>query len=122
MPKDQRDPKLVMVVEDEPDISLMLKTQLELNGYRVIVAKPGIMSLLTKDFWTWIDIAVIDAMMPHVPGREILAFLSSSLPNIRRVLCTASLQQVEEYGHLAHAVVIKPYSLQELLVAVGGQA
>lgn len=114
-------PKLVMVVEDEPDIARMLETQLTLNGYKVIVAKAGSMSLLTRDFWTWVDIAVIDAMMPFVSGREIMNFLAAAMPRIRRVLCTASLQAIQDYGNLAHAVVVKPYTIQELLKAVGGE-
>lgn len=109
-----------MVVEDEPDIALMLQTQLTINGYRVILAKTGTQSLLDRDFWTWVDIAVIDAMMPFISGREIMNFLAGSMPRIRRVLCTASLQAVQEYGHLAHAIIVKPYSLRELLDAVEG--
>lgn len=112
---------LVMVVEDEPDIATMLETQLTFHGYRVIIANPGHNTLLTRDFWTWVDVAVIDAMMPLIPGQEVLMFLASHLPQIRRVLCTASLLSVREYGHLADAIVTKPYTLPELLEAVGGE-
>lgn len=111
---------LVMVVEDEPDIRRMLHDQLTLNGYKVLLGEIGTMSLLDKDYWTWVDIAVVDAMMPHVSGKQVLTFLASNLPKIRRVLCTASLPFVQEWGHLADAVVVKPYSLSELLRAVKG--
>lgn len=109
-----------MVVEDEPDIARLVELQLAQHGYRVIIAKPGQMSLLDPDFWTWVDVAVVDAMMPFISGKQVLQFLATNLPDIRRVLCTASIPLARELGEFAHALVTKPFSAQELINAVEG--
>lgn len=114
--------KTVMVVEDEADIAGLIRTYLELEDYNVIIAPVGVQSLLERDFWTWVDVAIIDAMMPFIPGEAILSFLATNLPGVRRVLCTASMLASERLVDLTDAVLTKPFTKQELLIAVGGGA
>ena len=38
-------PKCVMIIDDEPNVRLMLRTALELSGYRVVEAADGLAAL-----------------------------------------------------------------------------
>jgi DNA-binding response OmpR family regulator len=60
-------PKCVLIVDDEPNIRLMLRTALQSTGYRVLEAADGLaaLSLLRR---TRCDLVLLDLRMPKVDG------------------------------------------------------
>jgi CheY-like chemotaxis protein len=66
-----RDGKLVLVVDDEPDVRTSLSLILRMEGYRVIAAAQGQVALeLIEEEVP--DIVLTDFMMPWMNGRELI--------------------------------------------------
>jgi DNA-binding response OmpR family regulator len=68
------DPKCVLIVDDEPNVRLMLRTALESAGYRVLEAADGLGALARLRDGTC-DLVVLDLRMPKLDGMETLARL-----------------------------------------------
>ena len=64
-------PKTILVVDDEPDIRQTVKSILEINGYKVIIAEDGDDCLkILRDVKP--DLILLDIMMPGTPVAEII--------------------------------------------------
>ena len=57
----------VLLVEDDPNFGMILKDYLELNDYKVILAKDGIEGIIEYRKADY-DICVLDVMMPRKDG------------------------------------------------------
>ncbi len=57
----------VLLVDDEPDINLVLKARLEAEGYQVATAKNGL-EALEKFAIERPDLIITDVMMPGLSG------------------------------------------------------
>lgn len=68
------DTRKVLIADDEPDILEILKYNLEKEGYQVITAKDG-NEALDKAKHSKPDLIVLDMMMPHKTGLEVLELL-----------------------------------------------
>src|SRR4051812_36908026 len=61
----------VLVVDDEPDIRYLVKVNLELDGHEVLTAANGTEALeLVRAAPP--DVVLLDVMMPHMDGWEVL--------------------------------------------------
>lgn len=67
--------KLIMVVDDEPDVRQSVKMILEMNGYRVVEAE-GVDECLNKIKDEKPDLILLDIMMPGTPVSELLKQIS----------------------------------------------
>lgn len=67
----QDETKRVLLVEDEPDISMLYKEVLEDAGYTVVTALDGDtgLDLILEDSW---DLLLLDIMLPGRDGVQIL--------------------------------------------------
>lgn len=61
----------VLVIDDEPDLLAELKPLLERSGYEVATAIDGLDGLKKLETWQP-DLLILDVMMPHLDGRELL--------------------------------------------------
>jgi len=61
----------IVIVEDNPALSEIYKTRLELIGYRCVVAQDGIAALYHIQKETP-DLVLLDIMIPNVSGDQIL--------------------------------------------------
>jgi DNA-binding response OmpR family regulator len=69
--------KVILVVDDEPDIRRMLKRLLTTRGHRVIEADRGLYALrMVKEHHP--DLIVLDAMLPEVHGFDIARRIKNS--------------------------------------------
>ena len=59
--------KCVLIVDDEPNVRLMLRTTLETAGYRVLEAADGL-AALAQLRQTSCDLILMDLRMPEVDG------------------------------------------------------
>src|SRR5947209_3965090 len=68
----------ILVVDDEPDIRLLTKLNLERDGHRIVTASNGTEALsAVKEAPP--DLILLDVMMPEVDGWTVLDELKSHL-------------------------------------------
>jgi two-component system phosphate regulon response regulator PhoB len=109
----------VLVVEDEEALALLLKYNLEKEGYRVSVAQDGEEALMQAEEHRP-DLVILDWMLPKVPGIEVCRRLRARTEarNTPIVMLTARGDEGERIRGLdtgADDYVIKPFSMSELL-------
>jgi len=106
----------ILVVEDEPGIAFSLETDLETEGYEVVVVADGseaVPRALAGNF----DLILLDVMLPHKDGFEVCRELRHRGLKIPVILLTAKTQEAEKVMGLdvgADDYVTKPFSPREL--------
>jgi len=110
--------KKILVVDDEPDIRLILTTLLGVQGYEVDIAEDG-RRALTKLQEVEYDLMLLDLMMPHVDGFEVLRRLPAALldrmPVIVLTAKTAQRDILDGYAGGATCFVKKPFANREMV-------
>lgn len=61
----------ILVIDDEPDLLAELSPLLERSGYEVATASDGLDGLNKLETWQP-DLLILDVIMPHLDGRELL--------------------------------------------------
>ena len=112
----------VLVVEDEESLALLLKYNLEKEGYRVSLAEDGEEALIQADEGRP-DLVLLDWMLPKVPGIEVCRRLRarSDARNVPIVMLTARGDEGERIRGLdvgADDYIVKPFSMSELLARI----
>ena len=77
--------KLVLIVEDDPDISLAMSVSLRLAGHDVATAPTGEAALASLTT-TRPDVLVLDLGLPGIGGREVLSAVVGPTPRWRHCL------------------------------------
>lgn len=107
----------VLLVDDDPDISLALSDYLRKEGFDVEVVETGNAAILKGTTQTF-DVVLLDVGLPDRDGIEVLGELSECKPQLPVVLLTAftSLQKTTPPDKLkkAFAYLTKPYSREEV--------
>jgi DNA-binding response OmpR family regulator len=111
----------VLIVDDEPDILLMLRVNLEAEGYQTALAADG-ETALRRIADERPDVVLLDVMMPAVDGWGVLEALASDLYSHRVIVVSAKSSERDitralELG--ASAYLRKPFDVDELLELVG---
>jgi DNA-binding response OmpR family regulator len=111
----------VLIVDDEPDILLMLRVNLEADGYETALAADGETALrrISEEHF---DIVLLDVMMPVMDGWGVLQGLSDKTEKPRVVVVSAksSARDVARALDLGAAdYVTKPFSPVELSELIG---
>ena len=113
-----KDKKLVMLVDDNPDILYSVQKGLEsLGDYKVITAESGRKCLqLLKDIKP--DLILLDIMMPGMDGWDTCAKIKGDkkTENIPIVFLTAKTDPISKsMGTLASAdYITKPFEMKDL--------
>jgi len=117
--------KKILIVDDEKDISLMLKKRLTAEGYSVITANDGYTALaLAKSQLP--DLIILDIIMPGMEGVEVAEKLKEHplTKSIPVIFLTAILRKTEDdkEGHIIAGNIIfaKPINTEELLTEIKG--
>src|SRR5277367_7069992 len=112
----------ILVVDDEPQITRVLRTTLSSQGYDIRVANDGEMALeLMKN---WIPHVVItDLAMPNLDGVGLCRKLRqiSQVPIIVLSVRGQDRTKVEALDAGADDYVTKPFSMNELLARIRAQ-
>lgn len=108
------DRKRVLVVDDEPDVLLLCRVNLEFEGYQVHEASDGAMAM-ARVHDVEPDVILLDVMMPRMDGWQVLAALKSddTLKDIPVVMLTAKVQdqdQIRGWSAGAAEYITKPFS------------
>lgn len=117
-----RSKKLILVVEDEPDIAESLDARLGLAGYDVAVAKDG-KEGVSKARELKPDLVVLDVMLPKVDGFEVCRILKSEpkTKDIFILMLTAlnSMGDVDRAFEVgANDYLNKPFTNERLLAKI----
>jgi len=110
----------ILVVDDDPQMQLALKTSLMRNDYETTVACNGKQALKFLENDTF-DVIVSDQRMPEMDGIELLASLQAKEYDIPFVMITAYgtiNQAVEAMQAGAADFITKPFSVDDLLRVV----
>ncbi len=112
-------PAKVLVVDDEPHLLKLVRSNLEAAHYKVITAMDGTSALAVLQE-EGADLVVLDIMMPGVDGFEVLQKIRE-FSVVPVILLTAKDQEVDVVRGLrlgADDYVRKPFSVHELLARV----
>lgn len=115
MPQKQR----ILIADDEPQITRVLRTGLTTRGYDVRVAADGESALDMFNDWHP-DLVVTDLAMPNIDGKELCTRLRlvSQVPIIVLSVKGEEKTKVEALDAGADDFVTKPFSMEELLARV----
>ncbi|MEZ4375254.1 MAG: response regulator transcription factor [Polyangiaceae bacterium] len=112
--------KRILVVEDDPSISMGLSMNLEAEGYSVAVAEDGEQGLkLAREFKP--DLLVLDVMLPRLNGFEVLRTLRGEGVAVPIIMLSARGAEMDKVMGLelgAEDYITKPFGLAELLARV----
>lgn len=113
---------LVMVIEDEEALGLLLKYNLEKEGYEVILETRGNKALAEIEKYGP-SVILLDWMLPEISGVEICKLVRSKpdIKNIPIIMLTAKGEEEDKIKGLtagADDYVTKPFSVPELMARV----
>ena len=115
-------PKTILLVDDEPDVILVVRGRLKTWGYQVIIAMNGQEALEAVDRQIP-DLILMDLKMPVMGGKETCLRLKSDprFSKIPIILITSSTQQAataELLAVRADDCIIKPFDPKDLLAKI----
>ena len=112
----------ILVVDDEPQITRVLRTTLTAQGYDIRVANDGEMALELMKNWTP-HAVVTDLAMPNLDGVELCRQVRkvSQVPIIVLSVRGQDRSKVEALDAGADDYVTKPFSMNELLARIRAQ-
>jgi two-component system, OmpR family, KDP operon response regulator KdpE len=109
----------ILVVDDEPQITRVLRTSLSSNGYEVSVANDGESALRLVEEWKP-DLIITDLSMPGMTGIELTENVRdrSQVPIIVLSVRGEDKSKIEALDKGADDYVTKPFSINELLARI----
>jgi DNA-binding response OmpR family regulator len=104
----------VLVVDDEADVQLLCRVNLEFEGYRVITAADG-EEALARVAEELPDVVLLDVMLPKIDGWQVLERLKADerTKAVPVVMLTAKVQdedQIRGWTAGAAEYITKPFS------------
>ena len=112
--------KRILIVEDEPNMRLGLKDNLEFEGYAVTVAtdgKQGLDEIVNHQF----DLVLLDVMLPELSGFDVCKIARERGISTPIILLTAKGEEIDKVLGLelgADDYITKPFGLRELLARI----
>jgi two-component system, OmpR family, KDP operon response regulator KdpE len=112
----------ILVVDDEPQVTRVLRTALESSGYEVLVATGGA-DALEKFLAGQPDLVVTDLSMPEMDGIALTRAVRqhSQTPVIVLSVRNQDVMKVHALDEGADDYMTKPFSIQELLARIRTQ-
>lgn len=113
-------PKRILIVDDEPDVLMLLGERLTKAGYLIVKASSGD-EAIKKAKEDSPDLVILDVAMPGMDGSEAASILraDSKTKDIPILFLTCLFTKHEEQacGHLfgQNYFIAKPYDVSELL-------
>lgn len=110
----------ILVAEDDPDLALGLRNNLEIEGYDVRVARDGAEALALALQWQP-ALLILDLVMPKIDGMRVLRELRERDSRVAVLILTARGEEADKVRGLklgADDYVTKPFGLLELLARV----
>jgi two-component system, OmpR family, response regulator VicR len=114
--------KLILMIEDEPDVVKLVEFHLRRHGYQTVAALDGVTGL-NEVFSRQPDLVILDLMLPRIQGFEVCRLLKSS-PATRHIpvlILSASdgvPQKLHGFKVGATDYMTKPFDVSELMARV----
>ena len=110
----------VLIVEDEPNLRLLLTRLLTHGGYEVSAAATGAAGL-REALNGQHDLVLLDLVLPDLPGEDVLRVLVTARPDAKVIVLSSAAEVSRRVGVLdggAADFVAKPFVNSELLARV----
>ena len=123
MKQPERDlPAKVLIVDDEPQITRVLRTALSTQGYSLRIAANGVEGMEAVHEWRP-DLVITDLAMPEMDGVELCRSIRaiSEVPILVLSVRNQDRTKIEALDAGADDYVTKPFSIQELQARVRAQ-
>jgi two-component system, OmpR family, KDP operon response regulator KdpE len=113
------DHRRILVVDDEPQITRVLRTSLSSQGYDIRVANDGETAIEIMKDWTP-DLVITDLSMPNMDGLDLCRRLrvGTQIPIIVLSVRGEEKTKVQALDAGADDYVTKPFGIEELLARV----
>jgi DNA-binding response OmpR family regulator len=110
----------VLIVEDDPDLLVILKVNLEAAGVETLLAGDG-RTAIARIGGERPDAVLLDVMLPGMDGWAVLEELGTEPGRVPVIVCSAKthpndVARAEELGAVAY--VTKPFDIDEIVGAV----
>ena len=113
---------VVLLAEDEKSIRDIVKLNLEIEGFEVVIAEDGRKALeIFNTLRKRISIVLLDIMMPILNGLEVCKTIKSLEPELPIMMITAKGEGEDRVTGLktgADDYLVKPFNLEELIIRV----
>ena len=108
-------PQRILLVDDDPNLRVVLAEQLRDDGYDVATARDGQEALRRLDAG-WPDLILLDLMMPHIDGLALARRIKAEadLPIIVLSAIDTADSKARLIDEVAEDYVSKPYHYPEL--------
>jgi diguanylate cyclase (GGDEF)-like protein len=107
----------ILVVDDDQNLRKTLADILRVKGYETAVAANGAEAIAAAEREMF-SLALIDLMLPDMPGLDVMARIKSISPLTEAIILTghASMETaIAATGQGAFSYLLKPYHMDELL-------
>ncbi len=116
------DQKRLMLVDDDPNLILLVKDYLEFRGYNVITAENG-RDALEKLEQEVPDLIICDVMMPEMDGYTLVKYIREDprtnwIPVLFLSAKGQSSDRVKGLSTGADVYIVKPFEPEELVAQV----
>lgn len=106
----------ILLVEDDPNLGIVLSDFLEMCDYDVMLAPDGVTGL---EFFKngFFDLCILDIMLPHKDGYTLAREIRELVPEIPMIFLTAKVMENDRIKGLrigADDYITKPFSTEEL--------
>jgi len=111
--------KRILIIEDDLDIAELERDYLQLNGYKAEIVQDGLQGL-KKAVSGMYDVVVVDLMLPHKDGFEIIREIRRS-KEIPIIVVSARNEDIDKIRGLdfgADDYLTKPFSPAELAARI----
>lgn len=112
--------KVILIVDDEPNIRRVLEAMLTKDGYQVLTADAGRKAVDVASANT-LDLLITDLIMPDMTGIEVLREVKQMQPHCAALVITAygTIKSAVEAMRLgAYNYIAKPFEMDEVRVQV----
>jgi DNA-binding response OmpR family regulator len=110
----------LLIVEDDPKVAEFVSRGLRAESFAVDLARDGREGQSLIDAYSY-DLLILDLMLPHISGTELLRRVRQSHPAMPVLVLTARDATVDKVKHFeagADDYLTKPFDFAELAVRV----